>query len=223
MMDLLRPSDWAWMLLGGIIFPVAWYFAITRLTPLSARDWSLRMTVFIQPGGQFGSMVIAMIILPVLIASHRLSKRGAVFGLKGRFQAFGWVAGIAALLGVPVIGGIMLPDGIGRLCQWVAFGLTGMVAVWLLLGIGLCVFRRGKQALRQASLARILWPVWVCGMLALVMMIPFYYAEERTWIQRDRLSEISTEAPSQSRYEYQVTQILRRETLELLGKLPEAR
>ena len=216
MVDLFRPSDWVWVILGGIVFPILWYFCITRLTPLSGREWSGRMSLFMQQGGQFGSMVIFMLVLTCVIASRRLAKRGAVIGLEGRFQWFGRLAGVAALLAVPVFGGLMFPSGIGRLFLWVAYGLLGIAAVWLLTGFVVSIFGRESQALRRATLARIAWPVWVFGMLALVAIVPFYYAEERHWVQRDRIFEISAECAGPNRYEYQVTQILRAELLETI-------
>jgi hypothetical protein len=215
MLDLLRWSDWAWMVLGGIVFPMLWYFFITRLTPLSAREWTASKSGFIQPGGQFGCMLIAMIILPVVIAGWRLAKRGAAFGLVARFQRFGWVAGAAAVLGVPAFGGMMMPSGIGWFFEMAAYALVAITVFWLVVALVWDAFFC-RQMLRQATMARILWPVWVFGMLALVAMVPFYYAEERHWVQRDRLFEISAECPGPSRYEYEVTQLLRAEVLEMM-------
>jgi hypothetical protein len=57
----------------------------------------------------------------------------------------------------------------------------------------------------------------------LALLVAFHYAEERYWIQRDRLGEITAAAPAMSRYEYEVTQILHREVLELLGTPPGKR
>ena len=84
-------------------------------------------------------------------------------------------------------------------------------------------FGRPSQTLRRATVSRIVFPAWVAGMLALALLVPFHYAEEQYWIQRDRMGEISTDAPSTSRYEYQVTQILRSEILEMLGNPPIVR
>jgi hypothetical protein len=55
------------------------------------------------------------------------------------------------------------------------------------------------------------------------LVFAFFYAEERHWIPQDHLAEISTTFPAASRNEYEITQILRREILELLRTPPEIR
>ncbi|MEO5917458.1 MAG: hypothetical protein ABIS50_24735 [Luteolibacter sp.] len=211
MVDLLRPSDWVWMFVGGIIFPVVWYFVISRLTPFSAREWSARWTVFIQPGGQFGCMVLSMIVMTLQMASWRLAKRGAAIGLMTRFSWIGWLAAVAALAGVPAFGAILY---IGMNA---GYALAGIALSWLMLGASLNVFGRAGQALRRATLGRLVWPVWVFGMLVMVALVPYQYAEERRWIQQDRIYEISAEFPGPNRYEYDVTQVLRQELLESIS------
>jgi hypothetical protein len=66
-------------------------------------------------------------------------------------------------------------------------------------------------------------PVLVFGMLMLALLIALFYAEERHWVPLDHMAEISTDFPAASRNEYEITQILRREILELLGTPPEIR
>lgn len=218
MQDLLRPSDWAWLLLGGVVFPVIWYYCITRLTPLSGREWSPRLSGYFQQGGQFGSMAISMVVLSQVIASWRLAKRGAILGLQARFPWIGWVAGLSALAGVPAYGAITLGRPLGGVFQIVAVVVSGIAVIWIFAELLLHFFGRETQALRRATMARIVVPVWVFGMLGLAVVVVFFYAEERRWIQQDRLTEISTEAPSMSRYEYEVTQILRAELLDKIGE-----
>lgn len=218
MLDSLRPSDWAWLLLGGIVFPALWYFFITRLTPWSGREWSPKLSGFFQQGGQFGSMVISMIALSNIIATWRLASRGAVLGLKTRFTWIRWIAGLSALAGVPAFGAMTFDRPLGTVFQIIAVVVYAIVVTWTFAELLLHLFGRETQAHRRATLARIVAPVWVFGMLVLAAMVPFHYYEEQHWIQQDRLTEISTEAPSTSRNEYDVTQILRSELLEMIGK-----
>ena len=63
-------------------------------------------------------------------------------------------------------------------------------------------------------------PVAVSMMLVMALSIRCHNAEEQHLSQRDHFGEISTEAPAMGRYEYQVTQILRREVSGMLGDLP---
>jgi hypothetical protein len=213
---LMRPSDWAWIVLGGVVFPLIWYFAITRLTPLGAREWSARLTLFLQPGGQFGGLALSMVILPVVIASWRLAGRAAGIGMAGRFPWWGWLAALAALAAVPAFGGMLFRQEIGFAFRVAAYGLSGIAIIWLLVGVSVNFFDQGPQALRRATLSRLVWPVWVGGMLAMALLLPLFHAEERRWIQQDRVMEISAETSGMSRYEHQVTQILRSELLATL-------
>jgi hypothetical protein len=215
MTDLLSPRDWVLLVLGGVVFPVFWYLSITRLTPLTARDWSVTFMNFIPLGGQFGSFLLSLLILPTVIASRILAKRGAVFGLTPRFPWLGWLAAAAALAGVPVFGAVSLYAGAGNLLFALALLPLCSMLAWVLSGFA---FGQGSHELRRAALGRIVLPVWVSGMLALALLIPFHYAEERRWIQRDRVGEISVDAPAMSRYEYDVTQIMRQELLEMIGQ-----
>jgi hypothetical protein len=210
--DLIRPSDWLWMVGGGLVFPLVWYGVFTRLTPLSAHEWNARMSVFIMPGGQFGGLLLSIIILPVLIASRCLAKRGAVLGLAPRFSWLGWTAAAAALAGVPAYGALMW---IGPTAGLV---LSGVAVAWLLAGFAVVLFGRGSQALRRASLARIVPTVWICGMLMLAASSLYFYSQERRWIQQDRIF-----APNPFQYESEVAQVLRAELLEIIGEPADAR
>ena len=223
MVDLLHPSDWAWVMLGGVVFPVIWYFLITRLTPLSGREWSARASMFIQQGGQFGCMALSMIILPGVIAGWRLAKRGTVFGLRKRRPWIGGVMAVATLAGVPAFGAVMLWGQMGDLLKYEGLLVAASAGIWFLVGFAHHVFGRESQALRRATLARIVWPTWVFGMLVMMALVPFHYAEERRWIQQDEIFKFSPELPGLNRYEYDVMQILRGELLEMIGRAEKIR
>ena len=214
---LVRPSDRAWMIAGGILVPLVWYFIVTRLTPLSAREWSARMTLFIQPGGQFGCMVLSMIILTVQLAGWRLAKRGASLGLVPRHSWMGWAAAGSALLGVPVFGGLMLPE-IGWLFVNVAQVLAGVAMVWLFAWFSFEILGKASRNLRRAILARAVSPVWILGMLVMAVLTPYFHFEEKKWILQDQVGEITADAPAASRYEYGVSQILKDELLQTIGR-----
>lgn len=215
MIDLLHLSDWAWTIGGGIVFPVGWYFCITRLTSLSAREWSLEFSNLIQPAGQFGCMALSMVFLPGVIANWRLSKRGAAIGFEGRSRWIGWTMAAAALAGVPVLGSAGIREGLGEETKYQALFASATAGVWFLAGFAHLLFGRKSPALRRATLARIVRPVWVLGMLVLAALTPFHYAEERRWIGQDGIYKISSGFPGDNRYEHDVTRILRDELLEM--------
>jgi hypothetical protein len=221
MLDLLRPSDWVLLFIGGLVLPVLWYLFISRLTPLAAREWSVAAVSFIPVCGQFGSLVTALIILPVIIAGRLLEKRGAVLQLSPRFSWPGWLAAVAALAGIPLFGAIPHDSPVNKGLLVFTLVLAGIAILWILGGmITLC---RKSPSLRRATLIRMVVPVWAAAMLVMALSIRFHYAEEQRWIQQDRWNEITADSPSTGRYEHLVTQVMRREILETLGSLPETR
>ncbi len=222
-LDLLRPSDWAWILVGGILPPLFWYLAFIYLTPLTSREWSFKPTGFLQATGQFGSMIVLMMVLSAVLATWRLAKRGAPLGLTTRFRWIGWIATLSAALAVPAFGAIMLGlSPAGRmyvpheLFLYLGCALLGIPVLWLLVGFCRNVLGSHLHAPRRATLARMVLPAWIFGMLVLAVSIPFHYAGERHWIQQDRLFEVTADAPAMSRYQWDVTQQLRKELLELM-------
>lgn len=217
MTDLLRPGDWILIVGGGVLLPTLWYLAITRLSPFSAREWSVTFLTFMPVGGQFLSFWLSMLILPWAIASGILSRRAAVFGMVPKFRWFAWVAAGTAMSAVPAFGAVSFLF-VSPIFLYLPVILVGCSLLACLLGF-LAGGGEGR-VLRRATLARILFPAGVAGILVLGLLIPFHYAEEKRWIQQDRWGEITAEFPAMSRHEFEVAKILRKETLELLGDLP---
>lgn len=220
MLDLLHRSDWVWLFVGGLVFPVLWYLWISRLTPFAAREWSVTSSEFLPICGQFGSFLASMIILPKVIAGVLLKKRGAALGLTHRFRWLGWIAAAAVLAAVPLFGSLPMEAPVNPWVLISSLVLAGIVVVWILGGLMSGLFYGGSQSLRQATVARMILPVRVASVLVLALAIPFHYAEERHWVRQDHFNDISTESPALSHYEYLVTQVLRGEVLEMLGDPP---
>lgn len=213
MWRLLRPVDWAWIIGGGVVLPLVWYFLAIRLTPLSSWEWSVDATNFVGPGAQFGFTVLAMIFLPVSIASSRLAKRGAALGLMPRFPWMLWASCGLAFVAVAACGalsGYLAVRKSPEINHNVMMTLASMAVVWLLAGAGLSVMGNGAQALRRAALAKVAWPAWIAGMLALAALDPLFYAEESRYIRQDRLLEISSQSPRSLLYDAKVIAVLRR-------------
>jgi hypothetical protein len=219
MLDLLRPSDWVLLFIGGLVLPVLWYLFISRLTPLAAREWSVTVDSFIPLCGQFGSLVAALIILPVLISGRLLEKRGAILRLNPRFSVLSWLATAAAIAAIPLFGAVPHDTPYSKGLLVISLVLAGNAILWIL---GALINLSCKSpSLRRATLIRMVVPVWVAAMLVMALSIPFHYAEEQRWIQQDRLIEITADSPTVGRYEQLLTQVMRREILEALGSLPE--
>lgn len=223
MLDLLHPSDLAWVITGGMLLPIIWHSIIIHLTPLSSREWTLKFGGFLHASCQFGSMIVLMLILSVVLACSRLAKRGAPLGLTSHFLWLGWLAALSAAMALPAFGTIMLADKSGTLLQWLtpyllglAYALLGIPILWLIVGFYRNVLGTHAHALRRATLARMVLPAWIFGMLVMAVSVPFHYAEECHWIQQDRLFGITADAPAMSRYEWDVARQLRKELLEMM-------
>lgn len=213
--DLFRRGDWLWIGVGGIVIPLLWFLAISRFTPLSAREWGMKPSGFLLPATQLGSLTVLMLVSSAVIASGRLAKRAGFLGLNPRLPWLGWVAAISAALAIPVVGAMPVIRSNGLF--YTGCALSGAALLWLAWGF-LC-HALGKPpggSLRCATLARMMVPAWVFGMLVFALLVPFHYAEERHWIQQDRLLEITAESPATSRYERDLTGVFRRELMEKL-------
>lgn len=72
------------------------------------------------------------------------------------------------------------------------------------------------KAVRRATLAKVVWPAWVAGMMALATLDPIFHAMESNWIRKDQLLKVSRESPQSVLYETKVTDILRRDLIDML-------
>lgn len=215
--DLFRWNDWVRILFGGIVIPVLWYFAITRLTPFSAREWSMRPSGFLLPAVQLGSLTVLMLVASSVIASGRLATRAGFLGLKPRLPWLGRIAVISAALAIPMVGALPLVGPLGNMLFFTGCTLSGLALLWLVWGFACHALGKPRDgSLRRATLARMMVPAWIFGMLVFALLTPVHYAEERHWIQQDRLLEITAESPATTRYERDLTEVLRKE---LMGKL----
>lgn len=211
------PIDWILLISGGILLPLICYFLVTRYTPLSFRDWSLRWTVFMVPSLQVGAFVTSMLVLPVVIARWRLGTRAGFLGLQSKRMSLGAFAAICSLTAIPMIG-----LGHHMRSEWFLIPISLPIAfplVWLLVGLFKAVFGSNEAALRTEILARWIVPVWITGMLVMALSAPLLYKSEQYWIQRDKLMEITAETHGVSRYEWLVTQQLRKELLEQMEQI----
>ena len=218
--SLLRPVDWLWIIGVGIVFPMVFYVVISRFTPLGARAWSMKASLFVVPSGQFSSMVYLMIVLPLVMIRRRLALRGGAVGLAGGQQIFAWIAVISGILALPVFG---LTFQVSQPKESVMIGAGSLLALLqlypLVAGVR-ALFSRQSSLLRRATVARLLLPAYVLGMLAMIAGMIFFHAEEKHWIRQDRLMEMTVESPSMTRFEYDLTQVMKQELIDLVTGTP---
>jgi hypothetical protein len=220
MTDLLRPSDWSWILIGGTLFPLAFYLVILHLTPFSSREWSMKPTGLQQPVLQYASLLILTITLSITLANWRLSLRGNALGLSRKRQWIPWAASFSATLAMLHFGSLMLLlPRFGMLTLFAGYALLGIPALWLLTGLLLQFIGHRSHNLRRATLTRAFIPACLLTATAFVATLPLHHALERKWITRDTLFTLNPQAPSLSSPEWSATQQLRKDLSQTLTNL----
>jgi hypothetical protein len=216
--NLLRGVDWLWIFCGGLIAPVLWYGFVTRCTHWSGREWSLMASHFIVPGGQFMCMLSLMILLPILLCRWRLKLRGGAVGLSDGRQRWGWAMALSGVLALPLFS---LSFHGAQLQKWpmiAAAGALGMPLCYIV-AVGMrALVMRGRWPLRRHTMARALFPAYVLGILIMMAIASLSYIEEKSWVSQDRLMQVTVDAPSMTRYEYELTQLYRKELLEMMDQ-----
>ena len=210
---LLRPVDWLWIAVIGLLVPLVYYQLIYRFTPLGGREWSLKGN-FVS-AGQFGAMLLLMVVLPVVIARWRLALRAGCAGMECGRNCIAWVAVIIGALALPLAGASFFAGGFGQVVAIIAGCLLGMLLLYVIFIGSRALFSSHAGVLRRVTVSRVLTPAYAMGMLLMLALVPLYHAEERRWIANDRLLEVSVDAPSMGRFEYEVTQALKQEVVEI--------
>jgi hypothetical protein len=135
----------------------------------------------------------------------------------------GWLAVISAALAVPMSGSIM-PMATSFLQQtrmaywpmWLSYALLALPLLWLLVAFGKSILGDRSEGLRRSITARVLLPAWISGAMLMALSAILLHAEERHWVRRDTLLRILPDQPGLSNYEWQITQQLRKELLEMM-------
>ena len=222
---MLPARDWLGILLIGGVLPVLWYGLICYGTPLSPRDWSPRLGMMYVFPLQFASAVILLLALTSALVSWKCDRRLALLCGRSRLPKWRWVMVALAFLAVPLSGALLpllgfMPYISSRflILLWAAAAFAAVPLLWMLFRIIKPVFGKKDTTPRTATLIRMALPGVCAGIVTLSAAVPFLQWEERHWLAKDRLMVITPEAPAMTRYEWEVTQVLRGELQELMGK-----
>ncbi len=194
---LLQPVDGLWCLGLGLLLPLSYYLAVTRLTPLGCRDWGafngfsfstrpwewLLAPAFIQPAA---GLLLVLCCL-VQATRWRIARRMGFLGLGRQPRWLLWL--------VPLVAALLLPmSGIAR---WLtpkdpqyrfliaSAAATGLPLLWLLwqavVGLG-----SGKErALGGVLLSRnLILPLGLLTALLLGSWLPLKQ-QEHEWFLKD--------------------------------------
>lgn len=218
MAGLLRVSDCVWITGLGVIAPITWFLTIQFLTPLGAREWSLRFTAMIVPFAQVGATVLLVVVATLVTAGWRLGVRGVAFGLRGKRQWIGWVMVAILVISIPAIGA--LPGWkfaqTERMLQFSLGVLLGGPVLWLGVSLLLNLVNRADQSLRRATLAHLMIPAWMFAAAAFACLIPVYHHSEMHWFKNDSLTGLANPEVEFTRYEAEVARVFHKELQELI-------
>lgn len=188
--QIARLVDWRdYTLIAFISFmiPVVYVMAISRLTPLGAREFNLRGTLGMLPASHFAALFLMMVAVATLAAQWRLRRRATVFGLgRGWSSVTGWVSLIAAALHVPLIGWYFTRDPLpDRQLLYAICGLL-MPGVLILMSLVLqSTIGSFSHRLNNAAVVRILIPSFGLLMIGMLTLLPLFRAEDHHWIRQD--------------------------------------
>jgi len=183
---LLRPSDFAWICGLGIVLPAAWHVAISGVSPLGCRDYTItfeEMKPLVLRAG--GSILFATCML-VQSVRWRLAQRGGILGFRTSLWP-GWAVATTAALFVPAMGAVRyLSQGQDDFLE-LGSAAAGMPLLWLLWRSFALVLCPGRAALPGVIVCRMLVPSFIGAGVFLLAAVSLLKREESKWVQRDPL------------------------------------
>jgi hypothetical protein len=233
--ELLRPSDWAWVLGFGVLLPLGFVMAINRYTPLGGRDYGLAGTAMLLPAGHFIGLFLLWWVAPVLVIRQRLANRAGFFGFAkpGVLEwmilactvAFVFVIGWCGRIGEPggfwekwMVGAGWIPVASQPETStlfYLALALMAVPVIWLL-GISirsLC----GVRLFQAATVSKVLSTAQAAALLSIALASFGFKAAEQNAFRQDRLMRFDPAFPGWTRYEFEVADQARKELLKTLG------
>jgi hypothetical protein len=214
---LMKPVDWVWVVLVGVILPIAFFLTINRFTPLGGRGYSVRYLNLLFPTIHFAAILLNLLLAPAMVIRWRLSRRLAPFGIdsppgKVAVGILGLIV-ILAMCAFPAV----LGTGLGAR---VILALLFIPALWLCLicfnAYRMLSGRPGERILLTA-VSSALFPAYAAAIIALCATVPVFIASERYWAPKDTVIWIDPDAPDLGAYEFKVAAQKRKEINEILG------
>lgn len=222
---LLQPVDWLWLLAAGLP-PLPYLMLVAHLTNLGGYgsrftetpidlpyNWQANL-----PMAQFAGMLLMMLILPILLARWRLGIRAAAFGFANTRLWLGSLAMLSATAFIPVVGRAVMDESKAGLVA--AWALLEFPVAWLC-GVACRAMISGTAwLLHHTTASRVLVPVYIAGLLFLLLAMPFFKWSRQYWFERDSLSRLDPAYPAFSKFEYELSLSTRKELCEALGYAP---
>lgn len=219
LVQVLGVRDWTLLLGGGVVIPFVLFQVVARLPWTGGREWGVGSMKYLVPTMALNLTAWLMVLLSMVIARHLFRKRLGFLGLRWRFAWVAYLLSLLLALAIPLAGQAFLPWAF----NWqmpVVYTVFMTTQAWVLTAAIRGLFSRSENLLKRLLLCRALLPGIAVAVILAVLSLPLADHLEGYWAQRDEVNEISPEAPSLTRYEWEVTQIAHKEILEVL-QLPE--
>jgi hypothetical protein len=214
---LLRPGDWVWVFLCGIVLPLTIFLAISRMTPLGGRDYGLKHFLLLFPGIHLLAILMNLLLAPALLIRWRLSKRLAPFGIGSGGGRISGVILLAILLWSLVAYPVLVRFG---LAVPALIGLSAVPLLWVgnvFLNVMQAILGKPRQRIVSTATSAALPPAYAMGIIALCLCLPIFIASEKDWLAQDTLFRTAPDAPDLGAYEFKVAAEKRREINAILG------
>jgi len=214
---LLRPGDWVWVFLCGIVLPIAIFLAISGMTPLGGRDHGLKHFLLLFPGIHLLAILMNLLLAPALVIRWRLSTRLAPFGIgSGGVRISGAVL-LAILLWSLAAHPVLVRFG---LAVPALIGISAVPLLWVgnvFLNVMQAILGKPRQRVVYTATSAALPPAYAMGIIALCLTLPIFIASERHWLAQDTLFRTAPDAPDLGAYEFKIAAEKRREINAILG------
>jgi len=215
LMSLSKPSDTFWILGGGVILPLAYYWVINRYSPWSVRHDSVHFIAFILPVSQFTAMLVLMLVMSLLIARWRLGGNAGMLGFQS--AKWPWVFVLLSAFAMPCFGLILRDHGYSNLLMQFALGCLGVSLLYVMIEAVRACFGKQKHAIRRVLVSRQLVLPFALAALLMAVLVPVYHQDEFFWVSQDVDFSPNVEEPGFTRYEYRVAQQAKKELAAIMG------
>jgi hypothetical protein len=217
MARMLKLTDMGHVLVWGVMLPIGLYLIITRFTPLGGRSYGIMHFNFTFPGVHLIALCLALLVVPTMVMSCRLSRRLAPYGFEQ-----GSIApsiALALLLLLPSLAAYPVLIRFGP-SIWTLSALT--IPFVLVLCIVLVIILRRlfgiiSDRLLMTGTAIAVLPAYAITIIALGLLVWNHQFAEKYWLTRDTFTRINPDAPDLGAYEFKIAAQKRREINAMMG------
>ena len=214
---LLRPIDWVWVVLPGIVFPLIIHLTISRLTPLGGREYGINHFLYLFPGIHLLAIAMNLLLAPALLLRWRLSKRLSPFGTGAKGGRISGLVLLAILIWSLAALPVLVRFGQG---ERILIGLCFVPMLWVtnvFLNAVHCILGKAQKRLIRATASAALPTAYAIGIIVLCATLPVFIASEKHWVAKDTLYHINPNAENLGAYEFRVAALKRKEINTILG------